>query len=141
MADSSNHRQRRYPPELRERAVRLVAETAAERGDRHGAVTHVARQLGIGPESLRNWVHQAEVDRGDRSGLTTEERERIKVLERENRELRRANEILKSAAAFFGFLSPSSLPGGLARFFGVSVTVVPARWAGSFLRCPGRRGR
>jgi len=79
-----------------------VAETAAERGDRHGAVTHVARQLGIGPESVRNWVHQAAVDAGDRGGLTTEERARIKELERENRELRRANEILKSAAVFFG---------------------------------------
>ncbi len=93
---------RRYPPELRERAVRLVAETAAERGDRHGAVTHVARQLGIGPESIRQWVRQAEIDRGDRGGLTTDERERMKQLERENRELRRANEILKSAAVFFG---------------------------------------
>ncbi|MBI2781729.1 MAG: transposase [Chloroflexi bacterium] len=102
MADNSTHRQRRYPPELRERAVRLVAETAAERGDRHGAVTHVARQLGIGPESVRNWVHQAAVDAGDRVGLTTEERARMKELERENRELRRANEILKSAAVFFG---------------------------------------
>ena len=59
-------------------------------------------QLGIGPESLRKWVHQAEVDGGKRAGLTTEERERMKQLERENRELRRANEILKSAAAFFG---------------------------------------
>ena len=102
MAEISNHRQRRYPPELRERAVRLVAETAAERGDRHGAVTHVARQLGIGPESVRNWVHQAAVDAGDRVGLTTEEQARMKELERENRELRRANEILKSAAVFFG---------------------------------------
>ena len=102
MADNSTHRQRRYPPELRERAVRLVAETAAERGDRHGAVTHVARQLGIGPESVRNWVHQAAIDAGDRVGLTTEERARMKELERENRELRRANEILKSAAVFFG---------------------------------------
>ena len=79
-----------------------MAETAAERGDRHGAVTHVARQLGIGPESVRNWVHQAAVDRGDRGGLTSDERERIKALEREIRELRRANEILKSAAVFFG---------------------------------------
>ena len=78
--------QRRYPPELRERAVRLVAELATERGDRHGAVTDVARQLGIGPESVRMWVQQAEIDRGDRGGLTTEERERIKQLERENRE-------------------------------------------------------
>ena len=77
-----------------------MAETAAERSDRHGAVTHVARQLGIGPESLRLWVRQAEIDRGTRAGLTSEERERIKTLERENRELRRANEILKSAARF-----------------------------------------
>jgi transposase len=102
MADNDSHRQRRYPPELRERAVRLVAETATERGDRHGAVTHVARQLGIGPESVRNWVNQAAIDAGDRVGLTTEERARMKELERENRELRRANEILKSAAVFFG---------------------------------------
>ena len=102
MAESSNQRQRRYPPELRERAVRLVAETATERGDRHGAVTHVARQLGIGPESVRNWVHQAAVDGGDRVGLTTDERARMKTMEREIRELRRANEILKSAAVFFG---------------------------------------
>ena len=93
---------RRYPPELRERAVRLVAETAAERGERFGAVTHVARQLGIGPESVRQWVRQAEIDRGDRSGLTSDERERMKTMEREIRELRRANEILKSAAVFFG---------------------------------------
>jgi len=93
--------QRRYPPELRERAVRLVFETAAEQGERHGAVGKVAKQLGIGPESVRQWVRQAEVDRGDRSGLTTEERARMKELEREVRELCRANEILKSAAVFF----------------------------------------
>jgi transposase len=101
----SNHphpSQRRYPPELRERAVRMVLDTAAERGERHGAVTRVARQLGVGDESLRKWVRQAEVDRGLRGGLTSEERARMKGLERENRELRRANEILKSAAAFFG---------------------------------------
>lgn len=99
---SSNPFQRRYPAELRERAVRMVLETIAERGDRFGAVTRVAQQLGIGPESLRKWVHQAEVDGGKRTGLTSEERERMKLLERENRELRRANEILKAAAAFFG---------------------------------------
>ena len=80
----------------------MVFETAAERGERYGAVTRVAGQLGIGPESLRGWVHQAEIDRGQRGGLTTEERHRLKELERENRELRRANEILKSAAVFFG---------------------------------------
>ncbi len=97
-----SHRGRRYPPELKERAVRLVFETTAERGERHGAVTRVARQLGIVPESLRLWVRQAEIDRGERGGLTSDERQRIRELERENRELRRANEILKSAAAFFG---------------------------------------
>ena len=99
---SSSPFQRRYPPELRERAVRIVLETVSERGERFGVVTRVAGQLGIGPESLRKWVHQAEVDGGKRSGLTSEEHERLKLLERENRELRRANEILKSAAAFFG---------------------------------------
>src|SRR5450756_2776834 len=86
---SSSPFQRRYPPELRERAVRMVFETVSERGDRFGVVTRVAQQLGIGPESLRKWVHQAEVDGGKRTGLTTEERERMKQLERENRELRR----------------------------------------------------
>jgi transposase len=93
--------QRRYPPELKERAVRLVRETAAEQGERHGAITRVARSLGIGAESVRLWVRQAEIDDGERAGLTTEERVRLKELERENRELRRANEILKSASAFF----------------------------------------
>jgi transposase len=82
--------------------VRLVAETVAEHGgERHGAVTQVARQLGIGVESLRTWLRQAEIDAGERPGLSTEERERLRALERENRELRRANEILKTASAFF----------------------------------------
>lgn len=94
--------QKRYPPELKERAVRLVQQTIAETGESPGVISRVARQLGIGVESLRAWVHQAEIDRGRRPGLTSEERERLKQLERENRELRRANEILKSAAAFFG---------------------------------------
>jgi len=80
----------------------MVLETVSERGERFGAVSRVAGQLGIGSESLRKWVHQAEIDGGQRGGLTTEERERMKFLERENRELRRANEILKAAAAFFG---------------------------------------
>jgi transposase len=101
-SSTSSPFQRRYPPELRERAVRMVLETTAERGDRFGVVTRVAGQLGIGPESLRKWVHQAEVDRGVRGGLTTGEREQMKQLEREIRELRRANEILKAAAVFFG---------------------------------------
>jgi transposase len=93
--------QQRYPAELRERAVRMVREATAEGGESFGVVTRVARQLGIGPESLRNWVKQAEVNGGQRPGVTTEERRRIAELERENRELRRANEILKSASAFF----------------------------------------
>lgn len=93
---------KRYPPEVRERAVRLVFDTMQQNGERHGVITKIARQLDIGPETLRNWVRQAEIDRGSRPGLSTEERARINELERENFELRRANEILKSAAAFFG---------------------------------------
>ena len=80
----------------------MVFETIEQSGERNGAVTRVARNLGVGTESLRQWVRQAEVDKGARAGLTTEERRRIVELERENRELRRSNEILKSAAAFFG---------------------------------------
>jgi transposase len=88
-------RPRKYPDELRERAVRVVIESKRP-------VAQVARELGINPESLRNWVRQAEADAGLRADrLTTEERERLKALERENRELRRANEILKAASAFF----------------------------------------
>ncbi len=94
--------QRRYPPELRERAVRMVFETIeAQHGERFGVITRVARQLGIGTESLRGWVRQAEVDGGQRSGVTTDEARRIAELEREVRELRRSNEILKAAASFF----------------------------------------
>jgi transposase len=100
--DRNDHpSQRRYPPELRERAVRMVVETIEQTGERFGAITRVARQLGVGSESLRTWVRQAEVDGGRRPGITTEERRRIAELEREVRELRRANEILKAASAFF----------------------------------------
>ena len=100
---AQNPSQKRYPPELRERAVRMVFETIdSNGGERFGVVTRVARQLGIGVESLRKWVEQAEVDGGVRPGTTTEDKARIAALERENRELRRANEILKSAAVFFG---------------------------------------
>ena len=101
MSASNSPFQRRYPPELRERAIRMVHEAIAESGERQGAVTRVARQLGIGPESLRNWVKQAEIDSGKRPGITTAEQRRIAELERENRELRRANEILKAAAGCF----------------------------------------
>ena len=92
---------RQYPPELKRRAIRMVLESLARGEQRQGLITRIARQLDIGPESLRRWVVQAEIDGGQRAGTTSEEAERLKELERENRELRRANEILKSASAFF----------------------------------------
>jgi transposase len=109
MADSrgTHPSQRRYPPELRDRAVGMVLETFEQTGTRAGVITRIARQLGIGTESLRSWVRQAEVDGGLRPGTSTQDKERIAALEREVRELRRTNEILKSAAVFFG----SSMPG------------------------------
>jgi transposase len=93
---------RKYPPEMRERAVRLVYEWRQARGRTDGGLTEVASQLGVHTESVRNWLNQAERDGGVRPGLTTDERKRLAELERENRELKRANEILKSAAVFFG---------------------------------------
>lgn len=101
MSEQKHPSQRRYPPELRERAVRMVREAIAVGGTRTGVIPRVARQLGIGSESLRTWVTRADVEEGRRPGVTTEERRRIAELEKENRELRRANEILKSASAFF----------------------------------------
>jgi len=92
----------RYPQELRERAVRMVFEHQDEYPSQWSAITSIASKFGVSSEALRKWVRRAEVDGGIRPGLTTDERERLKSLERENRELRRANEILKSAAAFFG---------------------------------------
>ncbi len=91
----------RYPPELRDRAVRMVFEHQDEHESQWAAICSIASQFGVSHETLRKWVRRAEVDAGSRPGLTTEERERLKILERENRELRRANEILKSASAFF----------------------------------------
>ena len=92
---------KKYPDELRERAVRMVFEMRERTGQRKGAIARVGEQLGINPETLRNWINAAEVDAGQRPGTTTEDRQRIAELERENRELRRANEILKTASAFF----------------------------------------
>ena len=93
---------KRYPPELKERAVRMVFDHTPEYASQWAAITSIATKFGMTPETLRTWVRRAETDGGLRPGLTTAERERLRELERENRELRRANEILKSAAAFFG---------------------------------------
>jgi len=85
----------------------MVHEAIEQSGESFGVITRIARQLGIGSESLRTWVRQADIDTGRRAGVTTSERERITALERENRELRRANEILRSASIFFaGELDP-----------------------------------
>ena len=92
---------RKYPDELRERATRLAVEARRDPATRPGALARIGNQLGINPETLRNWVTQAEIDGGVRPGTTTDEAARIAELERENRELRRANEILKTASAFF----------------------------------------
>jgi transposase len=91
----------RYSPELRERAVRMVFEHASEYDSQWATIRSVAEKIGCSPESLRKWVRQAERDQGLRPGLTTDERARLKELEKENRELRRANEILRKASAFF----------------------------------------
>jgi len=92
---------RKCPDEVRERAVRMVLEVREESGQRHGAVARVADKLGVNRETLRNWVRQAEIDGGQRPGASTGDAQRIAELERENRELRRANGILKAASAFF----------------------------------------
>jgi len=91
-------RSSRYSPEVQERAVRLVQEHLAEHASQWAAITSIAGKLGCTAETLRRWVRQRERDAGQRPGLTTEEQQRLKVLERENRELRRANEILRKAS-------------------------------------------
>ena len=92
---------RRYSKAQKEQAVRLVRQIREETGEKHGAIQRVARQLGFGVETVRKWVNQADVDAGVRPGVTSEENAKIRRLEQEVRELRRANEILKSASAFF----------------------------------------
>ncbi len=90
-----------FSPEVRERAVRLAREHESEHGSQWAAIQSIAAKIGCSGETLRKWVRQAERDRGVRAGPTTDERERIKALERENRELRQANEILRKASAYF----------------------------------------
>jgi len=92
---------RRYSQAEKDRAVRAVRQLRKEIGTDHGTIKRVADQLGIGVESLRSWVRQAEIDDGVKPGVTSEEAARIKALEQENRELKRANDILRKASAYF----------------------------------------
>lgn len=94
-------RRTRYSPEVRERAVRLVFEHEGDYSSQWSAMVSIAEKIGCTTETLRRWVRRAETDEGRRGGLTTVERERLKELERENRELRRANDILRTASAYF----------------------------------------
>ena len=91
----------RFSPEVRERAVRMVLEHQEEHDSQWAAIVSIAGKIGCSAETLRNWVRRTERDQGHRPGLTTEERGRLKQLERENFELRRANEILRKASAYF----------------------------------------
>ena len=94
-------RSNRYPAEVRERAVRLVREHREQYTAEWASITSIASKCGMTPETLRKWIRRAQVDSGVRQGVTSDERERLRELERENKELRRANEILKAASAFF----------------------------------------
>src|ERR1700735_4170333 len=94
--------QRKYPDELRERAVKMVLEIRVRDGKGHGELARVGRQLGVHPEALRGWVKRAEIDTGTRPGTTTEDQNRIAELERENRELRRGEEVFEGGGGAFG---------------------------------------
>jgi transposase len=118
---------KRYPPELKERAVRMVHELREQDPHDKTVISRVARQLGVGDESLRSWVKRAEVEAGKRPGLRSEEQAELKRLRKENFELRRSNDILQAAAVFFGAeldrrgkkASSSSTPIGTTRPMGV----------------------
>lgn len=98
----SGNTSRRYPPELKQRAVRMVAEIRGDHGSEWAAMGQVAELLGVGtPETVRKWCRQVGIDSGSRPGLTSQEAAEIKRLKRENAELRRANAILKAASTFF----------------------------------------
>ena len=90
-----------YSPEVRARAVRMVLDHQGEHASQWAAISSIAAKIGCSGEALRNWIRQSEKDNGLRGGQSTDERERIKALERENRELRQANEILRKASAYF----------------------------------------
>ena len=100
--DKKHPSSKRYPPELKERAVRMVADLQDQDPGDHGVIGRVARQLGVGSESLRAWVKQSQIDAGSRPGLTTEEQTELTQLRKEVKELRRSNDILQAAASFFG---------------------------------------
>lgn len=91
----------RYSPEVRERAVRMVLTSEHEYPSRWSTIVSIASKIGCTPETLRSWINKMEVDSGMKPGVTSDQAQRIKELERENRELKRANEIMRSAAAFF----------------------------------------
>jgi transposase len=93
---------KRYPPELKERAVRMVKDLRQQDPGDKAVISRVARQLGVGDESLRAWVKQSEIDAGGRAGLSTDEQAELKELRKEVKELRRSNDILQAAATFFG---------------------------------------
>ncbi len=95
------NRSTRYSPEVRERAVRMVFEHQGEHESQWAAIESISAKIGCTAETLRKWVRRVECDRGLRAGVSSDERERLKALERENRELRRANEILRKASAYF----------------------------------------
>lgn len=95
------NKMKRYSPEVRERAVRLVFEHQGEHDSQWAAIESIASKIGCTPETLRKWVRQVETDQGARGGMPSSDRELLKQLERENRELKRANEILRKASAYF----------------------------------------